>query len=205
MTITRDKNDGSLTSTISTDPLREIKTTWHEVSIDVLSLKRMRRLRSGLHEVQYNGAPAIAKVANFEWQIAQIERETWAYSWLADNANERPDEPPIAPKFLGHLTENGRTMGFLLEKLDGEEAGIADLADCEALLDRLHNDVGLVHGDVNRYNFVIDRVSGGGVRLVDFEHAQEFDEELARTELMSLPAELTEETGRGGCRIYDEN
>lgn len=65
MTISRGE-DGSLTSTISTDPLPEIQTTWHELRVDVLDLERTKRFRSGVHEVQYYGSPAIAKIACFE-------------------------------------------------------------------------------------------------------------------------------------------
>ncbi|KAI5856719.1 alpha-galactosidase A [Durotheca rogersii] len=199
MVISRDKN-GSLTSTTSTDPLPEIQTTWHELRVDVLKLERTRRFRSGVHEVQYNGAPAIAKIACFQWDIARIERESWAYSIMARHHNQHPNESPIAPNFLGHLTENGRTMGFLLQKVNGEPACIDDLANCEALLRRLHR-LGLIHGDVNRYNFLVDRISGSSIRLVDFEHAEELDEGLARAELLSLPVELAEETGRGATVI----
>ncbi|KAM0433924.1 hypothetical protein ACHAPT_003868 [Fusarium lateritium] len=170
MTISRDE-DGSLTSAMSMDPLPEIRTAWHEQRVDVLTLKKTRRFRSGVHEVQYDAAPAIANIACFEWEIARIERETWAI------------------------------MGLLLEKLDGEPACVDDLANCEALLHRLHQDLRLVHGDVNRHNFVVDRVSGSGVRLVDYEHAQDFDESLAKEELLSLPAELAEETGRGATVV----
>lgn len=198
MTICRNTQDGSLVCKPSTEPLREIETTWHDQRIDVLSLEREERFRSGVHEVHYNNAPAIAKIACFPWQIPQIERETWAYSELEYHHRQHPDEPPIGPRFLAHLKENdGRVVGFLLEKLGGEPACIDDLANCEALLRRLHDGVGLVHGDVNRYNFIVDRAKGY-VRLVDFEHARAFEEELAKEELMSLPAELTEETGRGG-------
>ncbi|KAG9251496.1 alpha-galactosidase A [Emericellopsis atlantica] len=199
MTISRDE-DGSLTSIISTDPLPEIQTTWHELHVDVLSLERTRRFRSGVHEVQYDGAPAIAKIACFKWDIARIERETWAYSIMARHHGQHPNESPIAPKFLGHLTENGRTMGFLLQKVHGRSACVDDLTNCEALLRRLYR-LGLIHGDVNRHNFLVDSVSGSGMRLVDFEHAEEFDERLARAELLSLPAELAEETGRGATVV----
>ncbi|KAH9895545.1 alpha-galactosidase A [Xylariomycetidae sp. FL2044] len=195
MTISRDEG-GSLKSNISTDPLPEVQTTLHERHIDVLSLERTTRFRSGVHEVQYNGAPAIAKIACFQWDIARIERETWAYSVMARYHDQHQTEPPIGPKFLGHLTENGRTMGILLEKVAGESACVEDLDRCETVLRRLHC-LGLIHGDVNRHNFVVDRTSGSGVRLVDFEHAEKFDEQLARAELLSLPAELAEETGRG--------
>lgn len=200
-TISRDDN-GTLKSAISMDPQPEIRTAWHEKHVDVLTLSSTRRFRSGVHEVQYDGAPAVAKIARFDWEMRRVERETWAYSLLADHASQKPDEPPIGPKFLSHLTENGRIMGLLLEKVDGESACIDDLGDCEALLRRLHRDLELTHGDVNRYNFLVDRASGGGVRLVDFEHAHDLDESLAREELLSLPAELTEETGRGASITF---
>ncbi|KAB5547159.1 alpha-galactosidase A [Coniochaeta sp. 2T2.1] len=202
MTISRDEDSGSLRTTTSTEPLPAIRTTWHEQRVDVLSLERTRRLRSGVHEVSYNGSPAVAKIACFEWDVARIERETWAYEVLAQHSNE--GTAPIAPAFLGHLTENSRVMGFLLEKVEGgEPACVDDLAGCEALLRRLHRKVGLVHGDVNRYNFLLDRGSGGGggMRLVDFEYAEEFEEGLARAELLSLPAELAEDTGRGSTVV----
>jgi hypothetical protein len=196
MTISRDEN-GSLTAVTPMDALPKIRTAWHEQHVDVLTLNSTRCFRSGVHEVQYDDAPAIAKIACFEWEMRRIERETWAYSLLADHHSQNPNESPIAPKFLAHLTENGRIMGLLLEKVDGESACINDLDHCETLLRRLHHDLGLIHGDVNRYNFLVDRVSRSGVRLVDFEHAEDVNESLAREELLSLPAESTEETGRG--------
>jgi serine/threonine-protein kinase RIO1 len=57
--------------------------------------------------------------------------------------------------------------------------------------------MGLIHGDVNRHNFIVDR-SNGHVRMIDFEHAGNFDEKQARLELESLASHLVEETGRGG-------
>jgi hypothetical protein len=59
----------------------------------------------------------------------------------------------------------------------------------------------LVHGDVNRHNFLVDRIGGSGVRLVDFENVKKFDEDEARAELQSLPAELAEDTGRGATVV----
>lgn len=115
---------------------------------------------------------------------------------MASHHNQYPTEPPCAPKFLGHLTENDRIIGFLLQKVEGGPAGVDDLANCEALLRRLHR-LELIHGDVNQNNFIVDRVSGSNMRLIDFEHVEPFDEGLARAELLSLPVELAEETGRG--------
>ncbi|KAI1184140.1 alpha-galactosidase A [Nemania serpens] len=190
--------DGSLAVTACYDLLQEIEFTWHEKRIDVLSLPRIKRLRSGVFETLYEGRAAVAKIACFEWQIPSLTRETWAYCVLTKI--QRPsDGPPVAPEFLGHLTENGRVMGFLMEKLEGRPACSDDLAQCAALLKRLHGlgDLGLVHGDINRYNFIVEERPRSCVRLVDFSHAQDYDEKLAHAELESLPAELAEETGRG--------
>jgi hypothetical protein len=183
-----------LRSTISYDPLPTIQRAWHPQTIEVLSLTQLKRHRSNVHEVLYKGHPAISKIACFEWDIRRIENETWAYSIISQH--QHPGESAIAPNVLGHLTENGRVIGFLLEKIDGKFASIDDLPKCEKALRRLHG-LGLVHGDVNRYNFIVDRPDGH-VRIVDFEHAEVFDKRKAYVELESLASELVEESGRGG-------
>lgn len=191
--------DGSLRTAISNAPLPGIDWTWHDRLVDILSLERLHYLRSGVHLVMYEGRQAIAKYACFEWQLRQIEREMWAYSVMAEHPCQ--DERRVAPAFLGHLTEHGRVMGFLMEKLDGGPACVADLPQCEAAVRRVHR-LGLVHGDVNRFNFVVDRHSVGSVvRLVDFEHASEYEAGAAEEELASLKTELAEESYRGGTSI----
>lgn len=86
-------------------------------------------------------------------------------------------------------------MGFLLEKIEGRHASIEDLDICEIALGKLH-DLGLLHGDANRYNFLI---AEEGVKLIDFECLQENASlESMREESESLRHELTEESGRGG-------
>lgn len=89
-------------------------------------------------------------------------------------------------------------IGILLERLEGDFASVEDLPECANVLRRLYK-IGLVHGDVNRFNFIVDRQSRK-VKLVDFEHvtALDVDEAAAGLELESLASELTEETGRGG-------
>lgn len=89
-------------------------------------------------------------------------------------------------------------IGILLERLDGEFASIDNLSGCEDALRRFH-DIGLIHGDPNRYNFIVDKQSGL-VRMVDYEHTTSLDEESAKAELQSLASELREETERGGVR-----
>jgi hypothetical protein len=71
----------------------------------------------------------IAKIARFEWEIPRIERETRAYQLLEGSG--------LSPRFLGHIHENGRIMGFLLEKVEGRAASIQDLGICETALEKL--------------------------------------------------------------------
>ncbi|PSS10957.1 hypothetical protein M430DRAFT_37085 [Amorphotheca resinae ATCC 22711] len=191
--------DGLIESTLSYEPLPAIPKPWHHRRIDVLSLKHIKRHRSNVHEVLYGGRPAISKIALFEWDFHRIGNETRVYSTLMKHQDQHPAEPPCAPKFLGHLTENDRVIGFLLEKVEGEFASIDDMPNCKKVLHRLHG-MGLIHGDVNRYNFIVDR-SNNNVRMIDFEHAEDLDKTKAHRELESLASELAEETGRGGPTV----
>lgn len=47
-------------------------------------------------------------------------------------------------------------MGMLLERLEGVVPSIDDLSACEEALCRFHR-TGMIHGDVNRHNFLLDR------------------------------------------------
>jgi RIO-like serine/threonine protein kinase len=100
------------------------------------------------------------------------------------------------PKFLGHLTENSRVMGLLLEKVEGKAASIGDLRQCIQAVQAIHR-AGFVHGDVNRYNFIVDQ-KNATIKLIDFEHTEDFEDELGQQELDSLREELLEESGREG-------
>ena len=105
-----------------------------------------------------------------------------------------------APAFLGHLVENGRVMGMLIEKVEGRSAGIEDYGACEEVVRRFH-ERGFVHGDFNRYNFLVNEGMGEGevrVKLIDFENTEVYDASVAKRELEWLREQLREETGRGG-------
>lgn len=107
----------------------------------------------------------------------------------------------LTPRFLGHVHENGRIMGFLLEKIEGRPDSPQDLSVCETALGKLHG-LGLVHGDVNRYNFLITEK---GAKLLDFERLLEnASPESMRRELENLRVELADESGRGGGFIFTE-
>ncbi|CAI7646524.1 unnamed protein product [Penicillium glandicola] len=201
--ISRDETSGDLKTSISNRPLAGVKCQWHCTLLDCLELERIKPLTAAAFEavshptlpiIFQTSATVIAKIARFEWEIPRIERETRAYQLLEGSG--------LTPRFLGHIHENGRIMGFLLEKIEGHPASIQDLDICEAALGKLH-ELGFLHGDANRYNFL---VTEEGVKLLDFECLQEnASRESMREELESLRLELTEESGRGGGFILQGN
>lgn len=64
------------------------------------------KLRTGVYEVTCPRFDTfvVAKFARFEWEIQYLENETVAYEWI--------DGRKIGPRFLGHLTEGDRVIGF---------------------------------------------------------------------------------------------
>ena len=107
------------------------------------------------------------------------------------------DGHDIAPRFVGHLTENGdRIIGYLVESVDARPASIGDLAACRAVLQRLHS-LGLAHGRLRRDNFLI--LENGHALLKDFflSHRTNdqsiLDAEMAKVE-EALATPLLEET-----------
>jgi predicted Ser/Thr protein kinase len=132
-----------------------------------------------VHIVKYNLKSVDAKIARFEFEVPRVETETAIYQVI--------DGQGIGPSFLGHLIEHGRVMGFLVERIEGRPGGIADLGACQAVVERLHS-LGVVHRDLNRYNFVI---SPSGVTLIDFENAMKSgDKEAMQKEFVQLAEQL---------------
>lgn len=136
----------------------------------------------------------ITKIAHFDWEIPRIERETLAYRLL--------DGYELAPRFLGHVHEHGRVIGFLLERIEAREAGVDDLLICQSVLQRVH-DLGILNGDVNRYSFL---VRGKDVKMIDFENSRvDTDARSAmQMEMDGLRGELMEESGRGGGFRFED-
>lgn len=138
----------------------------------------------------------IAKIPRFEWKLPRIEQETRLYQLLEGSG--------LAPRFLGHVHENGRIMGFLLERIEGRPASLQGLIACEAALEKLHG-LGLIHGDVNRYNFLVTD-EGEDVKLINFERFQEnAGPALMSEELEDLRAEMVDESGRGRGFMFHGN
>jgi predicted Ser/Thr protein kinase len=118
-----------------------------------------------------------------------MENETTAYQWIGGY--------DIGPRFLGHLTEEGRVIGFLMERIPaGRHAGPQDLEACQKTLSRLH-DLGILHGDINRFNFLICQSKAV---LIDFDTAQKCNN-LLLEELEDLSLRLNDPSNWGGGGI----
>lgn len=178
-------------------PLDQVESSWHPRNVDVLSPKRLCYHKQRVHEVDREGQAVISKIAILQWWMPQLEHETRVYE--AVMANQLPGQPLIATAFLGHVTQRGRDIGFLLEKVEGQHPTMANFTECKTALRRMHS-VGSVHRDANRYNFIVER-SSNIVRMIDFEHAEAYEEAKAQVELEDLKAQESEEIGRGGSAL----
>ncbi|KUI57672.1 hypothetical protein VP1G_04950 [Cytospora mali] len=190
--ITRNPSSRQLEATFSSADLPSVKTIWHPRMIDYLDIERTEYLTVRAQECKLKADPAlrmIAKMARFHWEVQYMEAKTRMYQVL--------DGRGTAPKFLGHIYEADRVIGFLLEKVpDGRNAEPADLEICHAALRRFHA-LGFLHGDCNKYNFIIR--PDGQVVLIDFEKSEPCaDPALLEAEIASLKGKLADTTGRGG-------
>lgn len=113
--------------TVSNEPLPGITTTWHATHIDHLELTMEDKLRSNVYLAtcpRFSSA-IVVKFARFPWEISQLETETAAYEWI--------EGQQIAPNFLGHLTEEGRVIGFVMSHIPNcRHASPEDLQQCVA-------------------------------------------------------------------------
>ncbi|EFX02794.1 alpha-galactosidase a precursor [Grosmannia clavigera kw1407] len=189
--ITKDATTGdAVFATILRRNLPGVQNVWHKIKIDHLQLTWTGRLRQNVRIVtcpEFDHS-AVYKFAEFPWQIPNIESETAAYGWI--------DGHDIGPRFLGHVTEAGRVIGFLIEKVAGHTATVADLDACQHVLRELHL-LRLKHGDVNKHNFLIKE--GGEAVLIDFEATGRCeDEQECSTELETVLKQLEADDGRGG-------
>ncbi|KAK8211804.1 hypothetical protein IWZ01DRAFT_434635, partial [Phyllosticta capitalensis] len=178
--------------------LAGVRGLWHRARIEVLDLERTAQPSGAVFEglVRRSAVAVIIKIARFEQEIRRIERETRAYQVLSQRGAS-----DVAPRFLGHVHEGGRVICLLLEKWDGRSGGasIEDLSACEAALARFHG-LSLLHGDANRYNFLVGQDGCGEVKLIDFECFREGASEQVRADEMrsygtSCRTRLGEEEG----------
>lgn len=108
--------------------LPSISPLWYPKFYEYLSFQIGERLRSNVYMASSPKfeKPIVAKFARFHWEIGYYVAETQAYSWI--------DGHNIGPKFLGHLTEDGRVIGFLIESVEGRHTTVSDLDACKAIV-----------------------------------------------------------------------
>lgn len=199
------RNTAELEPVLSQTALPGVETIWHSKMINFLDIKRTKLLSMLAGEYAWkqdkpgdetrDQQTMIAKMARFPWEIQYIETKTRIYQLLHPLR--------ITPTFLGHIHEAGRVIGVLLEKVEGRPANSGDLEICKAVLQCLH-DRGILHGDCNRYNFIVG--ADEKVTLIDFDNTKvDADAEMMVKEMASLQEQLRVETGRGGGFIEVES
>ncbi|KAF1842333.1 uncharacterized protein K460DRAFT_389002 [Cucurbitaria berberidis CBS 394.84] len=193
--ITRNTSDGRPHFAEATNaPLLGVTHLWHPLQIDHLELCMGQKLRSNVYEAtcpRFN-TTIIAKFARFAWEIPQLNAETSAYEWI--------ENQQIGPGFLGHLSEEGRVIGFIMERItDARHATPEDLPLCQLALLKLHK-LGIRHGDLNKHNILI---LDGKATLLDFDHSTPcHDPKALDEEFSTLQKELCETSGRGGTIVH---
>ncbi|WPG97947.1 Hypothetical protein R9X50_00073000 [Acrodontium crateriforme] len=147
----------------SHEDLPGVRSIWHPQQIDHLELTKVKRIRQNIYVAtcaRLEGS-VLVKIAEFPWQMHCYEAESAAY--------EQIEGKGIGPDFLGHVTEAGRVIGFVLEYLDdARPARFEDLLNCQRVLANLHAH-GIRHGDINKYNFLVQKEK---VTLIDFDSAR---------------------------------
>ncbi|KAF4239103.1 hypothetical protein CNMCM6457_009147 [Aspergillus fumigatiaffinis] len=162
------------------------------VFLNLLDLTRVSRISNRISRVKYDGETWILKVARFRHEIPALQREVSIYSTITASAF------PHAPKFIGFVYEEtkARIVGFLMEELSGETPDIHNLRDCVETVRLLHT-CGIVHGDLNKYNFLMTEY---GAKIFDFEASAaqvNVDPAAAEEELKALASKLADESGIG--------
>ena len=177
--------------------LPTIRSSWHSTYVSHLKFSFGQKLRSGVYEATAPRfqVPVVVKFARFAWEIAALDSECEAYRWI--------EGQDIGPMFLGLLTEEGRIIGFIIERMtDAHHATPTELRLCQVALSKLHN-LGILHGDVNKHNFL---VKDGRAILIDFERARATEDKSAlREEMECLLDELGDTSGRGEIVLLDRH
>ena len=151
----------------TTRQLQQVHSTWHPFEVDHMVLGLYNRATTTVHGNVFMPPKSprfpcniVVKLAHAEDQIPAIQNECDVYQKLEDSG--------IAPRFIGYVTEEGRKIGFIVEKLEGaRHAELRDAMLCDAVVKGLHAR-GIVHNDCHNGNVLI---KDGRAFLVDFETA----------------------------------
>ncbi|KZZ91612.1 alpha-galactosidase A [Ascosphaera apis ARSEF 7405] len=173
-TVERDSRTGNLKIRTFDEPATGIGSIWHSkfiafddlvdpegVSENVFEATYCPTLTS-LSDVPYlreplnrSGPRIIVKIQGRENDVDSVQRETNLYKHLTEIRSW------LSPRFLGHVHEKGRVIGFALEKI-ADARGISCLDDfplCESALKQLHA-LGALHGSVDEADRFL--ISGTG-------------------------------------------
>lgn len=152
------------------------QNVWHHTTIDHRELIVVAHLRQNVRIVtcpQFRGR-VVYKFAPLPRLIGRVEKETFAYGaiTLARGTRQRF----WAPRFLAHVAEEGRVIGFLMEYINGRQPqGAGDFTTCSKAVEGLHgvnvdSPMGKVplcySGGMHMENFIIRTVIRNG-RNVD--------------------------------------
>lgn len=173
--------------------LPAVTNLWHPLQMEFLELHMGEKLRSNVYEATCSrfDSTIVVKFARFAWEVPHLDNETAAYQWINNHQ--------IGPKFLGHLSEDGRVIGFIMERItDCRHATPEDLSTCQLALSNLHR-LGIKHGDINKHNILIHN---GKATLIDFENStRENDANALDGEFRASLDELHDTSGRGGRTV----
>ncbi|KAA8642594.1 uncharacterized protein ATNIH1004_011539 [Aspergillus tanneri] len=120
------------------------------IFVNLLDLTTISRISDRISRVRCGDGTWILKVARFKHEIPALQREVSVYSTLTLSGF------PHAPRFIGFVYEEtkARIVGFLMEEISGKPPDIQNLKDCTEAVHLLHT-FGIIHGDLNKYNFLI--------------------------------------------------
>jgi hypothetical protein len=132
--------------------IASVKTLWHPIQVERSDLRiyNFVKYRTNVFRAPGFSQPVIVKMGTFLQEIPHINWENEVYRYLSTNKDAE-----IGPRFLGHVMEQGRCVGFMLEWVQYfREAQIEDYELCVKALDDLRG-IELKHGDISPSNFLI--------------------------------------------------
>lgn len=143
--------------------LPRIKSIWHPQLIDHRDLHFCESVRPNLYKAtcdKFDDGKRVVmvKYARFPEDILRLEHETIVYNVI--------DGHKIGPEFLGHVVEDNRVIGFVLDCVEGATVPVTkNLPECRRPLMRMH-DLRLLHRNTDRENFLVKE--DGTAVLIDF-------------------------------------
>ncbi|KAI5924345.1 hypothetical protein F4810DRAFT_709680 [Camillea tinctor] len=166
------------------DPIQcEDIAAWHPMAFEYTEIAKIEQIRvdRGRKEdrmwiVQHPSADkrCLMKIAEIPELMGHTKRETEIYKDL--------EGADIAPQFMGHVMEQGRIVGFLVEWIEDAEEPVLEF-DTDLLADALSklHARGILHKDIHAGNFLI---KDNRAYIIDFEYSdwsnkdEDFDEEI---------------------------